>query len=74
MVGELEKLLADIIEKSREALGWIKRSVRRGGDLPLRDGVALEMMNFAHYVATSNDPKEGIKAFRERRKPARPPA
>ena len=66
---ELDRLLADITNKSRDALGWIKAAVRRGQSLPLRDGVAQEVMSFAHYVATSSHPTEGIQAFREKRTP-----
>ena len=66
---ELELLVADIADKSRDALGWIKTAVRQGQNLPLRDGVAQEVNAFAHYVATSPHPSEGIEAFREKRKP-----
>ena len=66
---ELDQLLADITNKSRDALGWIKTAVRQGQSLPLRDGVAQEVMAFAHYVATSPHPTEGIQAFREKRAP-----
>lgn len=66
---ELGLLLADITNKSREALGWIKATTRRGQSLPLRDGIAQEVNAFAHYVATSSHPAEGIRAFREKRAP-----
>ena len=66
---ELDLLLVDITNKSRDALGWIKSAVRQGQNLPLRDGVAQEVMTFAHYVATSPHPNEGIQAFREKRTP-----
>ena len=64
---ELARLLADITSKSREALGWIKAAVRHGQDL--RQGVTFEVTCFAHYVATSGHPAEGIQAFREKRAP-----
>lgn len=66
---ELETLLGPLRIKSRPGLGWIKSVVMRGQDLPLRDGIALETMAFAQYVATSSHPAEGIKAFKEKRKP-----
>jgi enoyl-CoA hydratase len=67
--GELEKLLAPLRVKSRPGLGWIKTVTRRGWDLPLRDGVALEGLAFVQYLTTSPHPREGIQAFREKRQP-----
>ena len=66
---ELETVLAVLRPKSRPGLGWIKSVTRRGQDLSLRDGVALEVLTFAHYVATSSHPREGIDAFKEKRQP-----
>ena len=66
---ELEKLLTPLRTKSRPGLGWIKSIARRGQDLPLREGVANEIMAFAQYVATSPHPSEGIQAFKEKRQP-----
>ena len=66
----LEELLAQLRNKSRPGLGWIKSVTLRGRDLPLRDGVALERLAFEQYVATSPHPTEGIRAFKEKRLPA----
>ena len=66
---ELESLLAPLRIKSRPGLGWIKSITRRGRDLPLGDGIALESLAFAQYVATSTHPHEGIQAFKEKRQP-----
>ena len=66
---ELEKLLQPLRTKSRPGLAWIKSVAQRGQDLPLRDGVAIETMAFAQYVATSTHPTEGLKAFKEKRQP-----
>lgn len=66
---ELEELLAHLRTKSRPGLGWIKSVTLRGQDLALRDGIALESLAFVQYVATSSHPKEGIKAFKEKRQP-----
>ncbi len=66
---ELEEMLSLLRTKSRPGLGWIKSVALRGRDLPLRDGVALESLAFAQYVATSLHPGEGIKAFKEKRQP-----
>ena len=67
--GQLEELLAQLRTKSRPGLGWIKSVTLRGQNLPLRDGVALERLAFAQYVATSPHPTEGIQAFKEKRQP-----
>ena len=66
---ELEKLLTPLRTKSRPGLGWIKSIALRGQSLPLREGVANEIMAFAQYVATSPHPSEGIQAFKEKRQP-----
>ena len=66
---ELEEMLSLLRVKSRPGLGWIKSVTRRGLDLPLRDGVALENLAFVHYVTTSTHPKQGIQAFKEKRQP-----
>jgi len=66
---ELETILGPLRTKSRPGLGWIKSVALRGQDLPLRDGIALEIMAFAQYVATSSHPSEGIQAFKEKRRP-----
>ena len=66
---ELEELLASLRTKSRPGLGWIKSVTRRGQEQSLRDGVALEALAFAQYVATSSHPREGVQAFKEKRRP-----
>jgi len=66
---ELERLLAPLRTKSRAGLAWIKSVAQRGQSLPLRDGVAIEIMAFAQYVATSPHPSEGLRAFKEKREP-----
>ena len=66
---ELEKLVAPLRTKSRPGLGWIKSVTNRGRDLSVRDGVAVEGMAFAQYVATSTHPSEGVQAFMEKRTP-----
>ena len=66
---ELEVLLSALRDKSRPGLGRIKRTTLEGQDMPLREGIALEIGTFAEYVATSSHPKEGIQAFNERRQP-----
>ena len=67
--AELENLAAPLRGKSRPGLGWIKQVTHRGRDLSIRDGVAVEGLAFAQYVATSGHPAEGVRAFVEKRAP-----
>ena len=66
---ELESLLAGLRNKSRIGLGLMKSLARSSQDLPLRDGVALEGATFTHLFSTSNHPRDGIQAFKEKRQP-----
>lgn len=67
--AELETLLAQLRGKSRAGLGWIKSIARQGQDFPLRAGIDREGMAFVQYFATSPHPREGIRAFKEKRQP-----
>jgi enoyl-CoA hydratase/carnithine racemase len=66
---ELEELVAPLRSKSRPGLGWVKSVTRRGNDLPLGEGIALESDSFVEYSTTNSHPKEGIQAFKEKRQP-----
>jgi enoyl-CoA hydratase/carnithine racemase len=66
---KLDELVTPLRAKSRAGLGWIKSVAKRGQNMGLRDGVALEIMAFTQYVATSTHPREGIQAFKEKRQP-----
>jgi|SRR5271157_442187 len=63
-----ERLVEDFSNKSRESLMYVKRAVLRGWDLPLRDGVNLEVQSYIEYLATSNEPAERFRANQERRR------
>ena len=67
--SELESLLAGLRTKSRTGLALMKSLARASQDVPLRDGVALEGATFTHLFATSPHPREGIRAFKEKRQP-----
>lgn len=67
--AELESLLAQLRGKSRAGLGRIKATARQGQDLPLREGVDLEGRAFIRHFADSPHPREGIRAFKEKRRP-----
>lgn len=54
--------------KAAKAAGRIKRSVQSGCDLPFESGLAIER-ELQQLLFTSNDAKEGLAAYVERRKP-----
>jgi enoyl-CoA hydratase/carnithine racemase len=74
LVEETERLLESLVDKPRAALSQIKRCVQRGLDMPLAEGVALEIDAYLTYLATSDEP---VRRFlegqrdRERRRAAR---
>ena len=67
---EVEGLLTQLRGKSRTGMAWIKSTVNRGLDISLREGISIEIDSFVEYCTTSPHPKEGIKAFKERRLPS----
>lgn len=54
-------------EKAGMSVGLIKRAVQSGVDLPLESGLAIER-EMQQRLFTSNDAREGIAAFVEKRK------
>jgi enoyl-CoA hydratase len=66
--GEVQRLVATILEKSSSGLACMKDTVNRGIGMGLHEAIALEVKTFLHYFPT-NDPQEGLAAFREKRKP-----
>ena len=62
------RLVAGILEKSTAGLACMKRVVNQGADRGLREAIALEIKTFLDYFPT-DDPREGLTAFSERRKP-----
>jgi enoyl-CoA hydratase/carnithine racemase len=58
-----------LAEKSRESLKYIKRAALAGLDVPLESALNEERAALLEYFTTSNDPREGIAAFLEKRAP-----
>lgn len=56
-------------KKSPLGLGIIKRVCNQGLSMPLEDALKLEIEEVHHYALTSNDCREGLLAFSEKRKP-----
>jgi 2-(1,2-epoxy-1,2-dihydrophenyl)acetyl-CoA isomerase/putative hydratase len=55
-------------DKVRDSLALSKRAMLRGWDLPLRDGIALEVQSYIEYLATSEAPVEQFWKNRARAK------
>lgn len=67
LLAEAKKLAYTIAGKSRVALALAKASINRGANMDLNTALQYEMECFAQCFA-SEDQKEGMKAFREKRK------
>jgi enoyl-CoA hydratase len=67
-IGRALDLAARIAEKSPLALRLSKQAVLAAYDLPLADGLAFERQGFARLCGSA-DKREGVAAFREKRKP-----
>ena len=67
---EVEAILASLRDKSRPALGAIKKAVYEGWQMPnLRDAIKHETLSFTEYITTSDHPAQGVQAFMEKRTP-----
>ncbi len=69
LVDEAIKIAAKIAELSRPAVMMIKESVNRAYETTLTEGVRFERRLF-HSTFATEDQKEGMTAFVEKRKPA----
>ena len=58
-----------IAQRAPKAVAAAKRAIAQGLDLPLEEALALEAKEFLENVLPSDDLKEGITAFAERRPP-----
>ncbi|UOQ92451.1 enoyl-CoA hydratase-related protein [Halobacillus shinanisalinarum] len=66
---ETMRLASQIVEQAPVAIRLIKEAVHEAVDAPLIDGLKLERKNF--YLAfASQDQKEGMRAFTEKRNPS----
>jgi len=69
LMEEAEALARKLMEKPRMALKAAKNALNKSMELPLKDGLDYESRLFALMFATE-DAKEGLKAFAEKRKPS----
>ena len=68
LMTEAKELARKMLSKSSIALSLAKKAINSGADMNLSSGLDLEAECFARCFATE-DQKEGMKAFLEKRKP-----
>jgi enoyl-CoA hydratase len=68
LMPEARRIAGLITAKAPLAITATKRAIREGAALPLAEGLALEALHFGAMVST-NDFREGTRAFLEKRKP-----
>ena len=68
LVEETEKIASKIASKSPVQIAFIKDLVNKGTDIDLHSACALEVSYFSSGFST-DDQKEGMEAFLEKRKP-----
>ena len=68
LAEEVMKLAYSIAQQPPLSLRLIKESVHKAVDLPLYEGMQLERKNF-YLLFSSEDQKEGMQAFKEKRSP-----
>jgi enoyl-CoA hydratase len=68
LLPRVRAVAAEIAARAPLAVAAAKRAVRRGSDQALDDGIALERQLFASLFA-SQDQKEGMRAFLDKRAP-----
>lgn len=69
LAAETEALAGRLAARPPMAMAFAKEAVRAAHDLPLRDGMRLEVDLLTHLLNTE-DRLEAARAFREKRKPA----
>jgi enoyl-CoA hydratase/carnithine racemase len=68
LMNEVRDLAHRIAGKSPISLAYVKEAVNKGMDLTLEQGLRLEA-DLYYLIHTTRDRTEGIKAFREKRRP-----
>ncbi|VEF48823.1 enoyl-CoA hydratase [Bacillus freudenreichii] len=68
LMEEVAKYAKELAEKPPLAVRLIKEAVNKAVDYPLQEGMFFERKNF-YLLFSSDDQKEGMKAFIEKRKP-----
>ena len=68
LLGRAVALAGQMADNAPLALRYAKAAVQRGAELPLEDGLRLEQ-DLASFLYTTDDAKEGPRAFLEKRAP-----
>lgn len=68
LVSTVSSIAEEMTEKGPLALNYIKEAVRKGMDMTLDQGLCLEA-DLYFLLHTTQDRREGIEAFRQKRKP-----
>lgn len=68
LLSAAKNMAMEMAKKSPLALGYAKEAINKGMDLTLEQGLRLEA-DLYFLLHTTEDRSEGIKAFREKRKP-----
>jgi cyclohexa-1,5-dienecarbonyl-CoA hydratase len=66
---EVEKYLADYLNKSRPVAMWTKKAIRAGLSLDFLQALKASEIIYLQGCMATDDAREGISAFMEKRKP-----
>ena len=66
--GEVDKYLMDFVNKSRPVAMWTKRAIRAGLSLDFLQALRASEVIYMQGCMATEDAKEGISAFMEKRK------
>jgi enoyl-CoA hydratase/carnithine racemase len=68
LISVVMDLAQKMAAKSPLSLAYVKEAIHKGMDLTLQQGMRLEA-DLYYLIHTTEDRTEGIKAFREKRRP-----
>ena len=69
LLDEVKKVANRMVSRGPQALALAKQAVRRGAHLPMQDALELEADLFG-IISSTDEMKEGMAAFLEKRKPS----
>lgn len=69
LLDEVKKVANRMVSRGPQALALAKQAVRRGAHLSMKDGLELESDLFG-IISSTDEMKEGMAAFLEKRKPS----
>jgi len=64
----VDKFLADLLNKSRPVAMWTRRAIKAGLNVDFLEALKTSEMIYLHGLMATEDAKEGIAAFMEKRK------